>query len=171
MPFEYGGQTWPDTPFVSRTREIELLHETPDDVNFYKCQWTDGTNITSFRERPVWVERSSVTFVMVKDEDGSHTGTLRMALVPGQPGEIRCKAGVYKDPEAASIALDMTAYQTWEAAHPGEQLNLDVLWSEWSNPVPIGTVEPNPVPEPGVTLLLIAGLIGLVVMGWRRKTR
>lgn len=171
MPYEYGGQTWPDTPWVARTRTVKLLHPSPDTIDFYRCQWTDGTDITLFREGDVMIERDQSTFIMAKDAVNGHVGTLRMSLVPGQPGDVRCKAGVYENPVSADIARDVGAYRTWQDANPGEHLNLAVSWSDWSNSLPIGTVEPNPVPEPGLVIMLMVGTLGLVVAGWLRKTR
>lgn len=175
MPFEYGGQIWPDSPWVTRTREVKLLHTAPDSIDFYRCQYTNGVEVLSYREDNVTIARDHSTFIMdaeyLEDGSGIHTGTLRMGLTPGQPGDIRCKAGSYATDEMRDIAHSASAYRQWEAEHPNETWSAEILWSDWSNSLPIGPVSPDPVPEPGVVLMLLIGVIGLWVVGWRRKTR
>lgn len=165
-------EEWGESPYVIREIEVRLLHERADTVDAYWCQWPDGTESTSFREGAVrGIDRDRTTFVMRKDADGVHSGRLQMHLVPGQSpaDEIRCKAGTYGDQR--SLVYDMNAYRAWQADHPGEELNVEILWSDWSNGRAIGEVEPDPVPEPALVLLLALGIIGLCFAAWRQRTQ
>jgi hypothetical protein len=172
MPFEYGGQTWPDTPWVIRERTVRLTHPQPDTVDALTCRYPNGQEITAYRESPVFgLQRNRQTLILERDENDIFTGTLRMHLIPGQPadGEVRCKAGTYGDNRA--VLLNMNAYRAWKREHPDEEPDQTILWSDWSNSQPLGVVEPDPVPEPGLILLLAIGAVGLWIAGWRRKTR
>ncbi len=166
-------EPWPDTPWVIRHRPTRLKHEAPDSLDAYKCQWPDGTELTAMREGAVsGIAKSKTadgTFAFEKDAEGIHHGVLQMHLVPGQPatGEIRCKAGAYE--ANRELVYDRSAYQMYKAMNNGEEPEFNMLWSEWSNPQPIGVVEPDPVPEPGLVTALIIGVAVMAVLAWRRK--
>jgi len=165
-------EPWPDTPWVIRKRNVRLKHEAPETIDFYRCQYPNGLEVTAMRQGALYgLKRGQgATFSLETDAEGIHHGVLHMHLVPGQPadGEVSCQAGKYENNR--ELAYNRDAYRMWKFQNPGQEPELNVLWSEWSNSQPLGVVEPDPVPEPGLLLMLAIGILGLTVAGWRRKT-
>lgn len=167
MPFEYGGQTWPDTPWVIRYRDVRLQHPTPDLIDGYQCQWQDGLVLTAMREGNVTLDPpASRTTGIYPSVDNIHSGQLYMHLIPGQPadGPVRCLAYRWEP-----RLVTRQQWNEWEEANPGKTPVM--IKSDWSNSQPLGPVLPDPVPEIGLNLAIITGLLGLWFMSWRRRPR
>jgi len=169
--YEYGGQTWCVVPWVIRTRQVRLVHELADTVDKYVCRWPNAledSDVRPFRTSVVYgIGRDKSTGVMDKDAQGIHTGFIRMHLMPGQDpaGEVRCTAARWDPPETRTNE----GYKTWKATHPDDEPTW--LTSDWSNPQPLGVVEPDPVPEPGIVVSLFLGVLALAAFSkvFRRR--
>ena len=171
MPFEYGGQTWPDLAHVIRKKQVRLLHPTPDIIDGYKCRYPNalvGTPDLEFRTSPVHGLTREPDGFLTKDAEGVHTGQIQLHLVPGQDaaGEMRCQA-FKMEPRLLTIG----EYQAWKVTHPDEEPVR--LYSDWSNARPLGDVLPDPVPEPtfGVSLLLGVLALAIIFKVFRRNAK
>lgn len=151
---------------IIQNRSVRFTHPTPQLVDGFQCNWPNGDPAPGAplrREMGVYdVTRDATT--------GIYQGTLGMHLWPGQDpaGDVRCKAYTLSPRFATKEELN-----AWVAAGPpnGPARVQERLLSLDSNPRPLGEVPPNPAPEPGLTLALVLGTLGLWVAGWRRKTR
>jgi len=168
--YEYGGQTWCVKPWVIRKREVRLVHELADTVDWYTCRWPnalDDREEHPYRHSNVFGIRKDGSGTMTKDADGVHTGYITMHLVPGQDpaGEVRCTASRLDPSETRT----REGYKAWKATHPDEEPAK--LTSAWSNPQPLGPVEPDPVPEPGIVVSLFLGVLALAAFSkvFRRR--
>lgn len=161
-------EPWGTAEHVVRKREVSFAHETPDLVTGYRCRWPNElTEGEEFHYGPVDVGLNRSTGILFKNDSGGHTGVLHMIAKPGQDaaGDVECQARTLDPIEARTL----NGYRDWKATHPDEEPQL--VSSEWSNPQPLGEIQPDPVPEPLLFWGLMAGLAGLVFFAWRQKTR
>ena len=170
--YEHGGETWPVLPWVIRTREVKLLHVEADTIDGYKCRWPnalpESEGVMEFRYSPLYgLTRDKNTGIIDKAEGDIHVGHIQMLLVPGQDpaGEVRCLA-IRQEPRETRTAA---GHKAWLAENPdGVVIREESLWS---NPRPVGVVEPDPVPEPGIVVGLFLGVLALAAFSkvFRRK--
>jgi len=160
-------EDWPEIPAVHEKFDVHLYQPPAVEgdervVKAWSCCYpsqhsVDGRRcnfLTNIREQP----------------DGTLLGRLEtIRYGGGDEGPLVCKAHAGKPYPEGFNAL--RAVQTWTPEQLAEfEAEHAVVESGNSNHLPMQTSKEY-VPEPGMLLLLVLGILGLAVAGWRRTTR
>lgn len=143
---------WSVVPYVSRPQIVRLKHNEPHTINGYVCSWPNGAEEATDR-----LEANIINLTL--GADGTHTGKLMLIVYPGQDpsGEIRCNARRLT-PHFDTLQETIT----WHEENP--ELQQEWLISGDSNPLLLGEILPNPVPEPSFFVGLVVGLLLLIAL-------
>lgn len=134
MPFEFGGQTWPDTNVVSERFEVIFI-PSPDHrpVRYELCYY-------DYRDEEPHTDVCTAVTDIVELPDGTFSGLVR-TLREGDTDSPAWLEAVHTD-----LRPDGTA---------------EVLYSAPSNEVALPTARPWDLPEPGLVTLVTCGVIFL----------
>ena len=159
MPFEYGGQTWPDTTVVTEHFKV-TFRAGGKDPDFPKTRY--HVCYQSYREG-----QGMYSCAYVRDIKEVSPGVLSGTISTLREGGTRTTAYIktlhFRNPPNL-VSLGRASQEEVE------------YWSEVrvsvnSNQIEMPQAEPYVVPEPGFLLLLAIGVAGLWLAGWRRETR
>jgi len=162
MPFEYEGQTYPDTNVVSEQFQVDFRDDgrvvDPEFplISYQLCY-------ESFRVNVDELSCSNVTDI--QDIGG---GLLRGRFGTFREGETMTNAHMH-----VTLRREQSA-DIWASVNmtPEEQaILLETRVSPASNEVPMPQARMWSVPEPGLLVMLAMGVLALAVAGWRRKIR
>ena len=159
MPFEYGGQTWPDTTVVTEHVRVTFKEGGKDPdlprIHYKLCY-------QSYREG-----HDTYTCQPIREVKEVAPGMMSGLVTTLREAETRTTAYIettyVRNPPSLFLFQSMTPE---EIEH----------WSEVrvlpnSNQIEIPKAKPYVVPEPGLVLMLAIGVLCLATVGWRRRTQ